>query len=225
MNFWSNIKSRPVILSIGIVVLSQLAAIGFRYVARDTGARLISPLDSLSVIQSTIDTKSVNLNEREINTIARLNKMILKHKEQHRLTFLTLYQFHFATVTLLTMFSIVSGILAFLVGQNGWKDTPDTTRSLFLTCVALTSFYGLATTVYKQDVGINRNLKSYVQYDNLQKEILNFCSTHPNQGINGDTLSFNDFHISITKKMIDINNIYLEFDKDAVEVKDFLKEY
>src|SRR5690606_21330275 len=112
--------------------------------------------------------------------------------------------------------------LAFLIGQKGWRETDQWIRSLFLTSGALTSFYVLSINVFKQDVGINKNLESYIQYDNLQKEVLNFCSTEPHQSIKGDTLNFTSFHTYAVTRLVEINNIYLEFDKDALEGKNYL---
>jgi len=208
-----------------LIILSQLAAIGFRHIANSTGKKLIAPLDRVSIIQSDLKNSDCSLNYRHLIKIQKLNKVILEHKEHHKQTFLTLYKFHFSSVSQLTIFSIITGLLAFLIGQKGWKDTNPTIRSLFLACGALTSFYALSINVYKQDIGINKNLESYIQYDNLQKEILNFCSTESHQNIKGDTLNFDDFHTYTVKKLIEINNIYLEFDKDAVELKNYMDKF
>lgn len=224
MKFFNNILRHPIFLCICLVLLSQISAVGFRYLAQKTGNELITPLDNVSSLQSDIKATDYSLKENEFKKIQKVNEIISKHKEHHKKTFLTLYGYHFSSISLLIIFSILTGFLAFLIGQEGWKETHRITRFLFLTCGALTSFYALSINVYKQDVGINKNLDSYIQYDNLQKEILNYYSTEPNQKLDGDTLSFSDFHTYTIKRLVEINNIYLEFDKDAIEVKNYLDE-
>lgn len=224
MKFFNKIFRHPIFFGICLVLLSIIAAMGFRHVAQKTGSELITPLDNVSSLQSDIKATDYSLKKNEFNKIQKINEIILKHKEHHKKTFLTLYEYHFSSISLLIIFSILTGLLAFLIGQKGWKETHQTTRTLFLTCGALASFYALSINVYKQDVGINKNLDSYIQYDNLQKEILNYYSTEPNQKLDGDTLNFSDFHTYTVKRLVEINNIYLEFDKNAVEVKNYLDE-
>ncbi len=220
---WNKLKSPPLLAAIGLLMFSQIAAILLRNGSEDLGIKLMAPLDSVSQMQSVHDVNYHTISADETTKINRLNKIISSHKEQHKLTFLELYKFHFASLSLLTIFSILTGILAFVIGHNGWKETSGMVKTLFLTSVALTSFYGLSINVYQQDVGINKNLNSYIQYDNIQKEILNYCSTSPNQALNGDTLAFSDFHTLIVEKLVNANTIYLEFDQDAIEMKDYLK--
>ena len=222
MDNWNKIIRSPLVLAIAIVVISQLAALLFRVETGKSANKLLAPLDTVNKLQTDLSCSDFNITPVEAASFVRLNKIILKQKEQHKLTFIKLYRYYLASISLLTIFSILSGILGFIIAQKGWKNTDIRIRSVFLTSVALTSFYGLSISVFKQETGINQNIKSYIKYDNIQKEILNYCSTKPNRTISGDTINVGEFQTYVVRKMIETNNVYLEFDKDAIEIKDYL---
>lgn len=214
----------PLTLVIGIVILSQIAAFFLRNMAGNEGQRMIGPLNTVSGIQSNLETQDSDLTTKELAKLTRLNKIILAHKEHHKITFLELYEYHFASTTLFTICSILTAVFAFLIGQQGWKSSPILIRYMLITFSALSSFYGLSVKVYKQDIGIQKNLGSYVNYDNLQMEILNYANTQQTSNKSDKKLDFNEFHSFIAREIIRINNIYLEFDQSAIPENNYLKQ-
>jgi len=220
----TSVMRSPLTLAIGIVILSQVAAFFLRNMAAKEGQTMIGPLDTVSEIQSHLEPKDSDLSIIEIAKLNRLNKIICGHKEHHKVTFLELYEYHFASTTLFTICSILAAVFAFLVGQEGWKSSSLLIRYMLITFSALTSFYGLSVKVYKQDTSIQKNLGSYVNYDNLQKQILNFSYTQQTSNEEDKKLDFNQFHSYITAEMIKINNLYLEFDQSAVSNQNYLEQ-
>jgi hypothetical protein len=81
----------------------------------------------------------------------------------------------------------------------------------------------LSPVVFKQDAGIKKNIGSFIGFDNLQKEIYNYSRTNPCQTSNGEVLSFNAFFSLVTKRIKELNNIYLEFNHKGIEAQDYLK--
>ncbi|NRA11194.1 MAG: hypothetical protein HRT57_04475 [Crocinitomicaceae bacterium] len=111
----------------------------------------------------------------------------------------------------------------FLVGQNDWHGASSIIKSALITSIALTSFYVLSIQVFNQDEIITKNLNNYVELDNLQLEIFNYCGTYPNTNSEGDTLSFNEFHTHVVERLVLMNEIYVEFNEETIEASDYSK--
>ncbi|KAB8155873.1 hypothetical protein EZY14_001285 [Kordia sp. TARA_039_SRF] len=208
-----------------IVVVVILTAIGIFFLrkhANKQGKELMSSMDEVSRIYEEEGIKNcVNLTEVQSKRLFILNKSLQKYKEQHEITFLKLYTYHFTSTTLFLFFSILSALTIFIITQEGWKGTSQTVKVLFLVFTALSSFFGLSASTFDQETSIHRNGKAYINYDNLQKKLGNFCAT--GLTITGDSISFNELHSEIMKKATELHDFYLEFDEQNLDTQGIFK--
>lgn len=213
----------PIVVSAIIVGCTAIIAAVARSYAGRSGKKILSSLESSDSLQTNLVAGNSGLSKEQIESLTEQATIIQNHKALHKETFLTLYKFHFASVSLLLISSVITSVLAFVIAQKGWANATSFIQVSFLTCVALTSFYGLSPVVFKQDAGIKKNISSFIAFDNLQKEIYNYSRTNPCQTSNGEALTFNAFFSIITKRIKELNNIHLEFNHKGVEPQDFLK--
>jgi len=209
-----------VLIVAGIIGSSQLAAFYFRNKAFDTGTAMLAPLiKNAKLEEKQLLTASVP--KEDLQKLQTLYLVLENRKDHHRAVFLDLYRYHFASVTILLMLSALSAVVIFIVSHNGINNAPPYMKTIFFTLAALTTFYALSPVVYKQADSIDKNLKSYLQLDNLQSDVYNYAITRP---VAKDTITFSQFHSSIVKKMNDINSIDLEFDYKSIPTEDFFKK-
>lgn len=212
------------LIVLGLILLSQVGAIGFRKEAYTQGQKLMKPLDGnfkklyVSFHKNSVLSREQNLKLQTLLFIAE------SHKKHHKLVFLEMYRYHFASVTLLLMFSTILTILVFLVASDGWARSHKYLKTLFLSVTALTTFYGLSPVVYKQDYTISENQRMYVEFDNIESKIYNYAVIERRQTEHGTPLDFNKFHTDIVAAIAKINEINLQFDYKSIQVPSALED-
>lgn len=212
--------TRPVLIVLVLMVGSQLLAFVMQKKAEETAVRMLEPLESVERQQTKLEFHGT-LTLDNITEFNKINIILRNHKLHCKEVFVDLYKHHFPSTLLVIVFSVITGIFVFLIGQKGWKEVPNTVKAGFLTSAALTSFYVLSIQVFNQDEIINKNLSHYIVLDNMQKEIFNFCGTYPSVNSDGDTLFYNEFHNSIMDKLISTNEIYVEFNEEHIDVGNY----
>ncbi|MBC8757276.1 hypothetical protein H2O64_21580 [Kordia sp. YSTF-M3] len=202
-----------------IIVITILTAIGLYFLrnhASKEGRELMNPMDEASRIYADKGIKNcVNITEMQADRLITLNSQLQKYKEQHEITFLKLYTYHFTSSTLFLIFSILSAMALFVITQEGWKNTSYFVKTVFLSFTALASFFGLSLSTFEQKISIDQNADTYIKYDNLQKELSNFCAT--SMTIKGDSITFDKFHSKIMNEATNMHGFYLEFDPESID--------
>jgi len=210
---------KEVLITFTVIII--LIFIGFLLLknhAEKEGRELMSPMDEVSRIQTSDGI--LNCKERTEQEAARLvvlNNVIQNHKQQHETTFLKLYMYHFVSLKFFIIFSILSALTVFVITHSGWQNTSSYVKTLFLIFTAITSFFGLSLSTFDQKDGIHRNGQAYINYDNLQKQLVNYCATNAN--IEGDSISFTKLHSGVMKKAAALHDFYLDFDKGRIDTK------
>lgn len=208
--FFSNTFVLAILVAISVFIIGTT----FRNYANESGEALTAPLVELTRNQTDIDSLSTALLPIEKKKIESLNQIINMHKAHHKATFLMMYEFHYANITFLAIFSILTASMVFLVGQKGWNNSVPLTKRLFIVFAAYTAFYGVSINIYQQKENIQNNLDAYVNYDNLQKEIYSFSLSDP-YTVEKDTIGFNQFFTSTSLKLRELNQVYMQFDETA----------
>ncbi|MCP4122551.1 MAG: hypothetical protein GY751_12430 [Bacteroidetes bacterium] len=212
-------RPSSLVIALSIIIVGQLGSELFQHYSGEMGKRFLAPLNSLDLMQ----TELINTDDLcEYEMISYFNDEIVMKKNHHKRTFLRMYKFYFSSITSLIIFSIFSALFAFLIAQKGWEKTDRLIKTVFLTCAVLTSFYAISINAFKQDVVIKKNINSYINYDNLRIQMFSYLnSSIPIVTGGGDTINSNDeLNAYMTSKLIELNNIYVEFDKNAIVVKD-----
>lgn len=206
-----------VLLIVTILILTTVGLLFLRNHAEKEGKDLMKPMDEVSVLHAEEGIKNcVNINEEQSQSLGKLNRALQKYKEQHEITFLKLYKYHFTSSTLFLVFSILSALALFLITQEGWKNTSHFIKTLFLVCTAMASFFGLSLSTFEQKISIDQNANAFIDYDNLQKRLVNFCAT--SMTIEGDSITFDKLHSEIMNDAKGLHGFYLEFDAENVNV-------
>ena len=175
----------------------------------------MQPMDEVSRLHAEEGFKNcVNLSKEQTASLLRLNNAIQQYKQQHEITFLKLYKDHFTSSTLFLVFTILSALALFLITQEGWKNTSNIVRILFLTCTAFASFFGLSLSTFEQKISIDQNANAYIDYDNLQKRLRNYCAT--SMTTDAEFITFDQMHSEIVKEAETLHGFYLEFDTETV---------
>ncbi|WP_420570877.1 hypothetical protein [Kordia sp.] len=211
---------QTVIIVIIIIALTSIGIYFLKSHAENEGKDLMKPMTEASQIQTNeAITDCAALTETQTKDIITLNTIIQKHKQQHKVTFLKLYTYHFVSRKLFLVFSILSALIVFLITQNGWKETSFTVKTLFLIFTAFASLFGLSLSSFDQKVSIHKNGKAYINFDSLQKELINYCVT--NADMKGDSITFVKLYAGVSKKVTELHDFYLEFDEQTVDKSSF----
>lgn len=206
------------ILVIIVIVLTTVGLLFLRNHAEKEGKDLMKPMDEMSQTQTDEGIKNcINLDTRQSKRLIILNNILQKHKEQHEVTFLKLYKYHFTSMTLFLIFSILTTLSVFLITHEGWKGSSNLVKTFFIVCTALTSFFGLSLSTFEQEVSIHKNGKAFIDYNNLQKKLVNFCATAAD--MKGDSITFVKLHSEVMNEAKKLHDFYLEFDKQSVDTE------
>jgi hypothetical protein len=214
-------KQKLIETSIIILVIIALTAVGIFFLrkhANKEGRELMAPMDKVSKLYKDEGfVNCVSVSEAQSKQLVKLNNKIQLYKEQHEVTFLKLYTYHFTSMTLFLLFSILAALTVFVITQEGWKGTAYIVKVLFLVFTSLSSFFGLSASTFDQEKSIHRNGVAFINYDNLQKKLFNYCATGNN--IDGDSITFNKVHSDVVKKVTELHDFYLEFDDQNLDTK------
>jgi len=219
--FFDKAWIRHLLIILGVLILWQLGAVRLRQKAFDNAKVILEPRNLNSKIIEKGITSLSKLNTLSLNKLRNLSTIIENRKEEKKQAFINLYQYHFASATLLLILASLSAVIIFIVAQMGLNNANPFLKTLFYLFAALTSFYALSPLVYKQESNINKNLTGYLGYDNLQGEIYNYALTNPSITPTNDTLTFDKFHSRIINDMSKINTIDFEFDFKAIPIPDY----
>lgn len=208
-------------ITITVIIIVILTATGIYFLrkhANKEGSELMHSMNEASRIRADKSVKDCyTIDDWQEDRLITLNSELQKYKEQHEVTFLKLYTYHYTSSTLFLIFSILSALTVFVITQDGWKGTSHNIKVLFLVFMSLTSFFGISASTFDQKVSIQKNGQAYINYDNLQKELMNYCAT--NLDIKGDSISFKKIHSGVMNRMTKLHDFYLEFDKQSVDTK------
>ncbi|QHI37827.1 hypothetical protein IMCC3317_32100 [Kordia antarctica] len=208
---------KEIIITVIVIVILTASGIHFlRKHANKEGRELMLSMNKVSSIHADKGIKDCyNIDDWQEGRLVILNDEIQEYKEQHEVIFLKLYTYHYTSSTLFLIFSILSALTVFLITQDGWNGTSHSIKVLFLVFMSLTSFFGISASTFDQKVSIGQNGNAYINYDNLQKELMNYCAT--NADIKGDSITFIKIHSSVINRMTKLHDFYLEFEKQSVD--------
>lgn len=208
MKLWIKFISSPILLVLGILIFAVGCTLFFNWQATTSINDLNGPLEIVSNTQSKLDSNNTNLSKAEFLELEKLNSIVDGQKEHHKNTFSLVYRYQYTSIMMLSIFSILTLLMTFIMGSKGWQESTNQVRALFLTCICLTAFYTLLIVVYQQDTDRGSSVKSYLKLDNIQKDLVQYCATNSNITLAGDTLEYDDFHHYTMKRIAGDSNIY-----------------
>lgn len=130
-------------------------------------------------IQEALNTATSN--RIEVEQLKEQFKMIADIKESYLYIFKTYSSYNYAFTAFFTFFSVLSGILGFLVLKKGWDNAKDYfLRATFLGIFFCSTIFGILPNVFATKDNIKNNLAKYNYYSGLQLDIYDLVND--NQG-------------------------------------------
>jgi hypothetical protein len=215
-------KIKTPFLAVFIVVSAILFFNYSQRFAHDEGVKYLKPLEQTDSLVNQKIKSSEALPKTQLAVLIHQNEVVTKRKAHHRLVFLDLYSYYYATIITFHSLTVISGVLVFVIVSVGWKDTTPAMRVGFLCFVGATTYYGLFPSIFLQKETIDKNLLLYNNYSNLNYQIYDY-SLNPSSKLQKDKLSFEAFTTDINKKLVEYNQVYLGLDHGAIKSKDYLQ--
>lgn len=178
-----------------------------------------------------VDAANLKLFESHTNPILKtdekdvLRRKILimdEQKWQYLDILVILYKNYYALLTLFPILTGLTGVLIFIILQNGWRNSNVYLKAVFMNLALLSSFTGVFPQVYQQSENISRYTDFYVRLSRMQKDIFDYNLTAPFVG--KDSLGFNDFLIKLNDEEKNLIDLHLgleqkEITKDIFEIR------
>ena len=216
---WSINLILVVLIFIASIILFQ---VNIKFAER-TAIGYMAPLE-ISDSLATHHVKTTNvLNGKQLEVLSEQMEFITNRKAHHKTIFLDLYKYYYGTITTFHLLTVIAGILTFLIANNGWKSANPLLRTVFLTIVGLSTYFGLFPVIFDQQTTIDKNEQLYISYTNLGYEVYNYAVSDSGITTNGDTVDYNIFIKNINKELIKYNEIYFGLDHQAIETKDYFE--
>ncbi len=131
---------------------------------------------------------------------------VIEHNKLHHLGIVKkLYKNNYALLSLFPILSAITAIIAFLIVQKGWNLSGPYLKNYFILFTTLTALVGIYPEVYQQEEGIDKNIRNYLEYEKIQKNIFSYSLTAPL--FNKDTIMFNHFVDKINMQEKQLSNI------------------
>lgn len=151
---------------------------------------------------------------------------IIKEMKKSHIAIASYYsEYNFTFSIFFTIFTVISGVLGFLLLKKGWDNTNNYyLKSSFLIAFFCTSLFGILPNVFVNKENIKNNLHKYNVFNNIQLDI--YSLVKDNEGLirqktpqSLDTL--NSKILSITKRIKINQDLYFDINIDKVptEVK------
>ncbi len=140
---------------------------------------------------------------------------VIEHNKLHHLGIVKkLYKNNYALLTLFPFLSAITAIIAFLIVQKGWSLSGPYLKNYFILFTTLTALVGIYPEVYQQEEGIDKNLRNYLEYEKIQKNVFSYSLTAPL--FNKDTIAFDPFIDMINMQEKQLSNIIFKVKKKSV---------
>ena len=178
-----------------------------------------------SIVENSVYSFKSNI--KEIKQLKEQFEIVNKIKKPYFTTAKKYSSYHYTFSILFTLFSILTGILSFLILLKGWENVNSFyLKSAFLVSFFWVSLFGILPNVLGNNQNIKNNLGKYNFYNGLHLDI--YSLINDNKGyIKRDTKysldSLNLEILSITKNIKENQDLYFDvfIDKVPKEIKPF----
>ena len=126
-------------------------------------------------------------------------------------------QAYYTAICVLLFAGAVLATAMFFIGTNGWGQTNEYVRTVFVVMAAMAAFYGLWPTVFQQDKNLSDNKALFLEYETLQNEISSYTVTRTN--VKNEPKTPNDFINYVDSEMARLGNIAIGFDYTKISYK------
>src|SRR5258706_1038162 len=139
-------------------------------------------IKSQEFINQYIDSlkKPDHLSEKYFNVFKAQQKILSMRKEHYLGLSRLFFRNYYAVLIVLMLYSVVGGVVIFLLVNKGWKDSSIILKTLFLAIVMVVTFCGFFPSVFKQQWNSDENIKYYMNYTRAEIDIMDQLSRFDN---------------------------------------------
>lgn len=137
---------------------------------------------SQEFINQYIDSlkKPEYLSEKYFNVFKAQQKIMSMRKEHYLNLSSIFFRNYYAVLIILMLYSVVGGVVVFLLVNKGWKESSPILKALFLAIIMVVTFCGFFPSVFKQESNFNENIKYYMNYTKAEMNIIDQLSRFEN---------------------------------------------
>jgi len=134
--------------------------------------------NSQNFVDQYIDSlkKPEYLPEKYFNVFKAQQKIMSMRKVHYLRLSKIFFRNYYAVIIILMLYSVVGGVVIFLLVNKGWKDSHLILKALFLAIIMVVTFCGFFPSVFKQQANFDENIKYYMNYTKAEINILDQLS-------------------------------------------------
>lgn len=156
----------------------------------------------------------------EINQLRELYSFISHAKEVNIITAVNYNAYGFSFTVLFAIFSVISGILGFLILRKGWDNVNNFyLKSSFLVAFFFSTVFGILPNVFNNKKNTEENLKNFFYYNELQIDIYTLVKDNKGYFKRNTTASLDSLRkeiISINEQMKKNQDLFFEINLDRI---------
>jgi hypothetical protein len=135
----------------------------------------------------------------------------LQGRMNHHFNLLThFYKYYFATIVVSGVLAAVAAIVLLFITSDGWKDSNQYARTIFLVAIASATFCAAFPNIFQHQQHIDDNRRLYMEYVALANEMCSYAVT--GQNVDGDTVTAGAFIHGVDLKLSRLNKVAVGFD-------------
>lgn len=211
------------VLKVGYVVLATIVITTAFFIAvqiyDNAAEKMVSIFEKRDLtIKNALDATTHTI--PEVSQLKEQFGMIANIKESYLYLFETYSAYNYTFSAFFTFFSVLSGILGFLVLKKGWDHTKNYfLKASFLGVFFCSTLFGILPNVFATKENIKNNLAKYNYYNGLQLDIYDLVNDNKGyikRNTKGSLDSLNMEISAITKGIKDNQSLHFEIHIDKV---------
>lgn len=147
-------------------------------------------------------------------------KNIELYKTHHKELGKRYYTNYYTFSVVLTVSSILTAILIFLIAESGWRSAGLLLKVAFFCFFAISTFFGIMTVTLDQKNNYQANFGQYLYYDKIQNNILTFINTSGQCDSLYSKCRIDSFIIALNNDLKANNQFFITIDAGKVSLDD-----
>jgi hypothetical protein len=185
--------------------------------------RLYKPIEESNRIRENFflgDTAHKNIGDLKLRYLKMQYTAISNLKEHHKELGRVYYTNYYSFNVILTIATVITGILIFLIANKGWQYADIFLKIAFCSFFFISSFLGIMTISLGQKENYENNFKQYLYYDKIQNNIITFVNTadqYQPQNVNNLTDSF---IVAVSNDLKANSQFFMTIDGSKISIDD-----
>jgi hypothetical protein len=127
------------------------------------------------------------------------------------------YENYYISIYLVLFAGVISALTLFFIAKNGWGNTNQYVKTVFVVMTATTAYYGLFPPVFEIEKNIADNKALFLEYKALENEVTSYPLTGAN--IKHEAKKPEEFISYVDSELARLGNIAIGFDYTKINYK------